>query len=321
MLKTCAGCGLEAEPVRDADGKRKCPGCGAPTRPGAATAADTPGPAARRPARTARREDDSVDAGSVFARSAQIWLTNLVPFLGVTVVVLSPLLLYGIVFALRPIEELTAQDTQSYETVSSLLSGLLNVLVTAAVIGGVFRVLQEQPISLGLILRSGLSRVLPCLWTGILTGICTYAPMLPGIAVMMLWGLWGPGGTGGIVVGGLLTIGGFIFVLYFTSALFVAIPVSVIEKVNGFPAIRRSWTLTKGNRGSIFVILLALGIGGFLVGLVLAWSKSHIVAVLGGLALVLFSASFSSVFSAVVYYRLRRSKEGVGLEDLAKVFD
>jgi hypothetical protein len=99
-----------------------------------------------------------------------------------------------------------------------------------------------------------------------------------------------------------------------------------------FASLARSAQLTKGRRWAIlglFVLALLIGgvaafpvakIGGVTVAELLSPQRLTLVTVIGFLGSALFTA-FSSVLMAVTYYWLRSEKEGLGLEDVGRVFD
>jgi hypothetical protein len=145
-------------------------------------------------------------------------------------------------------------------------------------------------------------------------------------------------------------IGFFVGVLFFivpgillALALSVAAPAAVMERVGVFGALGRSIELTRNHRGAIFVLALAylvvLWIIEMVVGAVIAGfgfasltmslraaaadGLQSIRWISMGLGLVMSTllASLSSVGIASIYFELRQTKEGVGAEQLAAVFD
>ncbi|MGB0499123.1 MAG: hypothetical protein ACPGID_12350 [Rubricella sp.] len=109
----------------------------------------------------------------------------------------------------------------------------------------------------------------------------------------------------------------------------VTIPAIVIERA-GFSAMSRSQDLTKDYRWPIagaMILMLLLGlvatfVVGIVIGLIGALSGAIIV-----FALILaaigsaFTYALVSIPVALIYARLREIKEGVGMDDLVKVFD
>lgn len=113
-------------------------------------------------------------------------------------------------------------------------------------------------------------------------------------------------------------------------AFSVSVPVQVLESPTGLTAFRRSRDLTRGNRWRIFGLTLAFF--AFYFALTFLFSVPF-----GGLisftdvkslgtqirlpVLGLFSGMFLGPGLAVLYFELRRIREGVGATDLATVFD
>jgi len=111
----------------------------------------------------------------------------------------------------------------------------------------------------------------------------------------------------------------------------VALPALVVERVSPFAALSRSRNLTRGSRwrivGLFFIYLaiyfvLTLVLGGIIGALSMA---SAGLALIGTIVTSVVSAIVSGLVGAVgiavLYYELRSTKEGVGVEQLASVFD
>jgi hypothetical protein len=108
------------------------------------------------------------------------------------------------------------------------------------------------------------------------------------------------------------------------AALQVALPACVVERLGPIRSMSRSTDLTSGHWWPILGLLVAFYIVSLLVStgirqalpfypvlpfIVASWVWS----VLGG--------CFSSVFTAILYHDLRAVKEGIGIEQIASVFD
>jgi hypothetical protein len=308
MPTTCTTCGRD--PASPGSGRPDCPDCKDGVRP------RPPAPRPRDPGFRARH---SVEAGSVISMSARIWVAHLPPFVAVTMIVLSPMLLYGIYMASLDPMEITQGKASIYDSVHMLGGGLLRTMVSAAIIAGVFGHLRGDRVEFGSIFGKGLARVFPALWTGILAGVFMFLPMA--IPVVLFAVAAGTGGTGVAALAGVLSIVALVLMMMISTALYVSVPTSVVEKMNGLAALKRSMTLTKGHRGQIFVILLAIGVLGFIVNFAIQKSGSYSSIILLSLVADVIGASFAGVFAGVVYYNLRATKEGIGIEALAKVFD
>ena len=118
--------------------------------------------------------------------------------------------------------------------------------------------------------------------------------------------------------------------------LWVAVPVTIVEKGGVGHALQRSKDLTVGYRGRIFALTLLLGVIGALAGGVGGFVNSMLISthsltygsvryVLAYLPIqVIFQGLISALNAVVVtvgYYSLRQEVEGVAIGDLAEVFD
>lgn len=122
-----------------------------------------------------------------------------------------------------------------------------------------------------------------------------------------------------------LVIPGFILM----SVLAVAAPAVVCENRGAVDSLKRSAELTKGHRwtvfGALFVMGIVTGIIGAIIGFVAAFAFGGsirstvfdiLVQVFG-----MFVGSVTSILYAVIYFALRRRKDGVEVDDIAKVFE
>ena len=344
MKATCPACGKSVDPAPfGSDGASACPECGA-VLPSAAAAAPAPAagapPESLRPPRPAAPEPKArgtpsarargsvhavrrLEVGEVFAQSVSAWVRNLFTFLLASVVVFLPLILYTAVHAGIDLEgtppSKLLEAARTYDAVQTWGGAVLGYLLTAAIISGVFQYLRGSPPGLGEIFARGFARMLPALWTGILVTLASVLPIA--LAGAALFGLMESRRASGAGLGLVVVLVGAVLSIMIAASLYAAVAASVVEKCNGFPAIKRSLALTKGSRGTIFVILLAVWVLIFLGGFLVQRSGGYATIVVLGQVLRVLSASFTAVFAAVIYYRLRASREGIGIEELAKVFD
>lgn len=106
-------------------------------------------------------------------------------------------------------------------------------------------------------------------------------------------------------------------------ALFVAVPATVAEKISLAQALRRSVDLTNGFWGVIFICSIVVNvldkimekIGESMMG---ADIVTNFFILLGFL---MIPAALRAVMAAVAYVRLRQSKDGMDIGDLAKIFE
>lgn len=120
--------------------------------------------------------------------------------------------------------------------------------------------------------------------------------------------------------------------LWIYAMLSVTVPAIVIDRA-GFGGLGRSASLTKGYRWPIVGTLLLIIICTMLLSFAAAFVAGIILAMTGGslfsagLSLLTFSAINGAVYGltgisiALIYARLREIKEGIGVDQLASVFE
>lgn len=162
-----------------------------------------------------------------------------------------------------------------------------------------------------------------------------------GVALILACLLFGIGFLGGLllfavfsVVGaGLLGFWIFVISLLFLMALvlcvfFVAVQAVVVERTGPAKGMSRSAWLTYGARWKILAIVLTVYVLAFFVKLLvqgggdyrpLSFSDVR-TRVLILVAVDAIASTFLAVCAAVVYHDLRKDKEGVGIEELLRVF-
>mgnify|MGYP007011030870 CR=1 FL=1 len=155
----------------------------------------------------------------------------------------------------------------------------------------------------------------PASWTrGLSTGLRNILPL---IAIAILYAL---GITFGLIF---LIVPGILFGL----ANCVAVPVKVVEGAGVFRAFSRSAYLTRGNRWRI----LALGILMLFISMVLQTIGGALTLMVpGGMAVKsamlspitnMFSGMIGAALISSLYVELRKGRDGVGVAELASVFD
>jgi hypothetical protein len=194
-------------------------------------------------------------------------------------------------------------------TIFGLLAFAIYMLVVAAIVYGTVQDLRGQRVGIGELLTTTTNLVGPVLGTvviligvGIVADIIAYVlhfiPVLGQIASLVMFA--------------------FLYI-----ALWVAIPVAVIERPGPIASLQRSFDLTSGNRWKIlgiFLLVMAIVIGIVIVMMILMFVSTALTVIL----LLLFYAGlfiFSAVLVATGYYRLRVAKEGADIGDIARVFD
>lgn len=246
--------------------------------------------------------------GSAVSRSLSIWLKNIVPFSILALILYSPVILFAL---LMPI----GSSVWLYTTVTGLLPMALNLVIGAALAYGVFQQMRGQTVTLGDCVRVGMKRFLPVLGTSLLVGL--------------------------VILAGLIML--IVPAIIFACILYVAIPAAVVENTSPVDSMKRSAFLTKGNRWTVFVISLVLGLISGAVGLIIsmvmpgpgtptltpgadltkvladtygAMRTQTMISLIVGAIL----GCLQSVATVVVYYDLRSQKEQIDLDKVVAVF-
>jgi hypothetical protein len=184
----------------------------------------------------------------------------------------------------------------TWTQVTGIGQAILGLIVTGAVTYGTVQEMRGYHVPLGDSISVGLKRSLPVLWVGLLAGLCI---------------------MGGLI---LLIIPG----LMLMCALWVVVPVAVVERPGGVDALKRSAELTGGFRWSILGIFLLVGILNAVVGNIaqrVLIEVSLSVLLIGSLIIGFVFNIYGAVCAAVGYSILRNEKDGVELDELAAVFE
>jgi hypothetical protein len=195
--------------------------------------------------------------------------------------------------------------------VGLVASWIGNAALQAAVIHASVSDLSGRKADFGECLATGLRFFLPLFFIGMIVGVCCFVGAIffiaPGVILGLVW--------------------------------FVAAPVEVVERKGVFGALGRSLNLTRNHRVAIFgLCLIYLIAAGVLWFVLLAFTAAGSIGAIGiagtenpgagtlvrALVSLIANALFGSVSAAglaAVYFELRQAKEGVGVEQLASVFD
>lgn len=180
----------------------------------------------------------------------------------------------------------------------TLVSMVAAQIIQGAIAYGVYRTLRNEQASIGEAITRGMSRIVPLVIAALLVGLCTGLGMVllivPGLILMCMWQ--------------------------------VTIPACVVERLGATASMKRSADLTKGYRWTIFGLIILVGIltigfemvGGILIGLL--GDGNGVGALIAAVARFI-PGTFGSVMAATIYYTLREVKEGVSVDNLARVFD
>ena len=103
----------------------------------------------------------------------------------------------------------------------------------------------------------------------------------------------------------------------------VAVPAAVVERTGVIESLRRSAELTNGYRWKIFGVIVVIYIGQFALDTVvsLLLTAAPIFSHVASFLITVAVTAFFAVVTAVCYHDLRFLKDGVGVDDIAQVFD
>ncbi len=240
--------------------------------------------------------------GAVISRSLSIFFRNIVPFGLLYLAVNAPSSIYALMLA-----GTGHTEDDAGVRLLAIAQAFLGLVVAAAVTYATVQELRGRRVPFAEFFSRGLAQggaaIRVALLSGILLILGFIALIIPGLIFYTMW--W------------------------------VAIPVAVIERPGAVASLRRSAELTAGNRwrvfGLIICFLLAAIAGGVLAGMVVGvgvvvaagadqvrLDQASTIATWLWTALIMAG---QAVLTAVSYYYLRVAKEGIGIDDIAAVFD
>jgi len=239
--------------------------------------------------------------GGLLDRTFKLYSSNFAKMLAAVAVVYVP---YIVVASLM--NEVAPSSVR--DGTSSLVPLILNVLALLilafvflpAATGAVTYLVSEQylgrSISLGDAYRRAFRRL----------GSILGASMLAGLIVVV-----------GLL---LLIVPGIIFILSFQ----VIVPAVIIEQLGATASLRRSWRLSKGERGVILGAVLVIWVlsnviqfaGSTIGGLI--FSQTPLLANIVGQLFMVLVQPLSTIVAVMIYYNLRVKKEGFDLEMLSQ---
>jgi hypothetical protein len=252
------------------------------------------------------RHSFHLSIGDIVGKSVGIYFRNLLPFVAISLLVLSPWIALTLYLDQAREDLVAAQHAESGRAfrilgvsfASMLLMTLLSYMMTGAITYGVVQQLRGEPAGMANALTQGLKSFGRVLGTSLLVGLRVILFML------------------------LLYIPGLIELV----KLYVALPAAVMEGKSAGAAVQRSIQLTDGSRWTIFAswILLTVIVAG--LGALLGVA-THMVDrdMLGSpwfqIGVQVVMTPFGATMAAVTYFLLRTGKENVDVKELAAVFD
>ncbi|HXZ01062.1 MAG TPA: hypothetical protein VEI03_13760 [Stellaceae bacterium] len=246
----------------------------------------------------------SLRVGEVLNRAFALLSGDLVKFLALAAIALSPLILLALL-GLAAAHVTTAGSASvgmlaGFGGVGILLFVLwmvLSVLGQAAALYGAVQKMRSQDFSVGESLARGWARFFPILGMVLLQTL--------GIVFASIF----------FVIPGLM----------FLTTWYVALPACVIERLGPAASLGRSNDLTKGNRWRVFGIIAAVYIANAIVQNVIKYGLPAIIgSIVSTIAILLWMTifqAFNAIVVAVVYHDLRVAREGIDIDRIAAVFD
>jgi uncharacterized membrane protein len=245
----------------------------------------------------ATRSTFQLSVGTLVGQTLTVYFRNLLPFLVLSAVVLSPWIALRLYLDTRPLDP-SSPGASGIVLVATVLQMLLTQVLTGAVTYGVVQQLRGETAGIGAVVSQGLRTFVTVLGTGILCGLR--------IMLFMLL----------LIVPGIME----------SIRLYVAIPAAVMEGRGAAHAIQRSNTLTEGSRWQIFGAWLLIFLLPFTLTFVLLFVMRTSIRDIDQLpawaeiAMALLLNAFGSTMMAVCYFQLRTGKENVDVKELAAVF-
>lgn len=177
-----------------------------------------------------------------------------------------------------------------------LLQFILTSFAQAIVVFAAFQDLRGRPVSAAESFRQGVSRLFPVIVASILAGL------LVGLGWLFC------------LVPGLIAM----------AAMAVVLPACVVERLGPIESMSRSNDLTSGHWWPIIGVGAAWAIIVFVVSLAIRQAMPGVQTLPTQLvtwAWQVIAGSFSSVYAAILYHDLRAVREGIGIDEIASVFD
>jgi len=207
--------------------------------------------------------------------------------------------------------------TEGESNSGSFLNIISYGVITAPITYATFQDLRGTRIGISGMMSGGFKRIARVIGAALAVGIVVVVPIV--IAVFLYFAST----TIGVAVG----IAAAVFLFFILVIWFVLVPVQVVEDVGFLAGFGRAADLSKGRRWGIlgvllvyFVIIIGISIVIFgIIGVIAVTAPT-----IGLILMVPFLALYSvlgAIMPSVVYYLLRSEKEGIGIDEIAKVFD
>lgn len=231
--------------------------------------------------------------GGILARGVQVLGRNLVPFGTLSGLFMLPPFVIGLMIGSGNQSPITEPKIGMVALIALWI--LLYFLLFATLTHATIRDLRGTPGRIGESLSWGLGRLFPVI------GITIVASLGAGLGIVLF------------IVPGLMLM----------TMWWVAVPAAVIERTGVLGGLRRSAELTRGYRWRVFGIVVIIYIGQFVFDLLTSrvLASAPYFSLFANFMITLAVTAYFAVVTAVCYHDLRILKEGVNVDDIAKVFD
>jgi hypothetical protein len=298
--------------------------------------------------------------GEILDRTAQLYRTRFLVFLGISVVPTALVLIPigGIFACLAWLGSFAGPATRSSQ--SSLVAAVLLVSIgvvllpiilgaTALAMAALNHAVSSAYLGEKTTIRDAYKTVWRrgwhFLWLLILEGLFIGgAPMAVWVAILAISAgvarlTHGVGSGGGVVFGllTLLTLFALVgYVLWMLLQLSLAFPACVVEQIRAWAALKRSWSLSKGTRGRIFLLYVLASVLTWLISIAVIFPAAIIASLIPGantpqgaqttgviMMIVLYSTAFAvqalirpiyGIALTLFYYDQRIRHEGYDIE-------
>ena len=250
--------------------------------------------------------------GGILSITFRALFKNPIVFFGLTI--FTTVLAASIEYSLRA--TMPGIGERTFDILNSIIMMLFWQWIGGAMAYGVFHTIKGNNASLGASLFHGMRRYIQLVCIGFIFDFGATCGLIlvyiPGIAQILR--------LIPVIAPILLLIPGFIVM----CTWFVVVPACVVERMGVIDSLFRSAYLTKGCRLKIFGILLIMIFSHWAVMTIAPFfmptvgpGTYHILLELVGDV----TKAFKYIMPAVIYFELRRVKEGVAVDSLANVFD
>lgn len=240
--------------------------------------------------------------GNVLGTSASVLARNIIPFGIISALAILPSGLIEWFYEPNALDgEITTAGQDGWIIgLSALLSVICNGIATGALVYGTFQDLRGQRAGIGACIGRAAATLLPIVIAsigfGLMVGVGTLLLIVPGIILYVVFWLYAPA--------------------------------IIVERAGIGASFSRSADLTRGRRWPIFGLLLVIYILIIVAMMAFTFIGGVTFALISPVAFLIvlylvqaLTTAYLAVATAVTYYYLRADKEGVDIEDIAKLFD